>query len=366
MLIDASVPDAAPSLPELIDMQIRANGPMSIATFMALCLTHPRHGYYKQADPLGARGDFITAPEISQMFGELIGFFCVNLWQQMEQPKSFTLLELGPGRGTLLQDALRVATKADGFGDALHLQLYETNEELKAQQAIRLSQYDPYWQTEIDVVSDDPLIVVANEFFDALPVRQFVKGAAGWHERLVGLKEGKRSFGLSPTPIPGSAMPEAVRHAAPGEVYEVSLGAADLMQRLSKALGRLGGAVLAIDYGYAQTRPGETLQALRRHAYADPLEAPGKADLSAHVDFGALAGVASGAGLATQPLATQGDFLRRLGIVERARTLSDANPDEASSIATARDRLTGRDQMGELFKVFCAASPGLIPPGFSS
>ena len=356
---------SAPSLPELIDMQIRANGPMSIASYMALCLTHPHKGYYKQADPLGARGDFITAPEISQIFGELIGFFCVNLWQQMGEPKSFTLLELGPGRGTLMQDALRAASKAEGFGDALHLQLFETSEELKAQQAIRLGQYYPYWPSEIDEVSDDPLIVVANEFFDALPVRQFVKGTAGWHERLVGLKDGKRSFGLSPTAIPESALPAAVHGAAPGEVYEVSLAAADVMQRLSKAVGRLGGAILAMDYGYVLTRTGETLQALRRHAYADPLAAPGDADISAHVDFGALAAVATGAGLTAQPLATQGDFLRRLGIVERAEMLSAANPDEAGNIAAALDRLTGPGQMGELFKVFCAASPGLVPPGFS-
>ena len=354
-----------PGLAELINAQIRANGPMSIASYMALCLTHPRHGYYKQADPLGAAGDFVTAPEISQMFGELIGFFIVNLWQQMGEPKSFTLLELGPGRGTLMQDALRVATRAEGFGDALHLQLYETNEEFKAQQAIRLSQYNPYWQSEIDAVSDDPLFVVANEFFDALPIRQFVKGAAGWHERLVGLRDGKRCFGLSPAPLPDTAMPAAVHNAAPGEVYEVSLAAADVMQRLGKAVARLGGAILAIDYGYAQTRTGETLQAVRKHAFADPLQAPGEADLSAHVDFGALAAAATGAGLTAQPPATQGDFLRRLGIVERARTLTKANPGEAGSIAAALARLTEAGQMGELFKVFCAASPGLAPSGFS-
>jgi SAM-dependent MidA family methyltransferase len=360
------VPDAAPRLSELIDMQISSNGPISIASYMALCLTHPRHGYYKQADPLGARGDFITAPEISQMFGELIGFFCVNIWQQMGEPRSFTLLELGPGRGTLMQDALRVAGRAEGFGDALHLQLYETNAELKAQQAARLNQYNPYWPAEIDAVSDDPLIVVANEFFDALPVRQFVKGERGWHERLIGLRNGRRSFGLSPTAIPDNAMPEAVRSAAPGEVYEVSLATGDVMERLGKAVGRLGGAILAIDYGYPQTRTGETLQAVRGHAYADPLAAPGEVDLSAHVDFGALATSANGAGLTTQPLATQGEFLRRLGIAERAAALSKANPGEAAGIETALDRLTSAEQMGALFKVFCAASPGLAPPGFSS
>ncbi|HEY0920281.1 class I SAM-dependent methyltransferase [Devosia sp.] len=354
-----------PGLPELIDAQIRANGPMSIASYMALCLTHPRRGYYKQDDPLGAGGDFITAPEISQMFGELIGFFFVNLWQQKGEPRSFTLLELGPGRGTLMQDALRVATRAPGFGDALHLQLYETNEDLKRQQAARLRQYHPYWAEEIDAVGDGPLLVVANEFFDAMPIRQFVRGTAGWHERLVGLRDGKRIFGLSPTPIPDGAVPETLRGAGPGAVYEMSLAARDVMQRLGQAVARLGGAILAIDYGHGETQAGETLQAVRRHAYADPLDAPGQADLSAHVDFGALATAATDAGLIAQPLATQGDFLRRLGIGERARMLADANPGEAATIAAALERLTGAEQMGRLFKVFCATSPGLVPAGFS-
>ncbi|RYD89659.1 MAG: class I SAM-dependent methyltransferase, partial [Sphingomonadales bacterium] len=210
-------------LADLIDRQIREAGPMSIATYMGLALTHPRAGYYSGADPLGAKGDFVTAPEISQMFGELIGFFLVNLWQQSGEPKSFTLLELGPGRGTLMQDALRVAARAEGFLDACHLQLFETNPALRAQQAERLGKYNPYWASEIDAVADDPLFVVANEFFDALPIRQFIKASDGWHERQVGLRDGKRAFGLSPTPIADAAMPEAVRNAEPGEVYEVSL-----------------------------------------------------------------------------------------------------------------------------------------------
>lgn len=352
-----------PSLSEQIDLQIRDNGPMSIATFMALCMTHPREGYYKSADPLGARGDFITAPEISQMFGELIGFFFVNLWQQMNEPKSFTLLELGPGRGTLMQDALRVAGRADGFSNALHLQLFETGEELKAQQQSRLAPYTPYWASEIDAASDDPLFVVANEFFDALPVRQFVKGENGWHERLVGLKDDKRVFGLSPTPIPDSAMPEAVRNARAGEIYEANFAAADVMQRLSRKVAAQGGAILAIDYGYARTRTGETLQAVQKHAYADPLEAPGTADLSAHVDFGALAEIATASGLVAHRVTSQGEFLKRLGIIERAEMLINANPALTDTINAALRRLTDAAEMGELFKAFAAASPGLVPPG---
>jgi SAM-dependent MidA family methyltransferase len=347
-------------------MQIRADGPMSVAQYMALCLTHPRRGYYTAADPLGAAGDFITAPEISQMFGELIGFFIVNLWQQLGEPKSFTLLELGPGRGTLMQDALRAATRAPGFADALHLQLFEANPDLRAQQATRLAAYNPYWAPEIDAVSDDPLFVVANEFFDALPIHQFVRGPGSWHERQVGLRDGRRTFGLSPAVIPDHLLPEAVRDAQPGAVYEANLAAVDVMQRLGRRVAALGGAILAIDYGYGETRTGETLQAVSRHAYADPLAAPGAADLSAHVDFAALARVAEAAGLTAQPLTPQGVFLRRLGIAERADALSRANPGEAAAIAAALHRLTDPGAMGELFKVLCAAKPGMVPPGFAA
>ncbi|HEV7275088.1 MAG TPA: SAM-dependent methyltransferase [Devosiaceae bacterium] len=354
-----------PSLSELIDMQIRADGPMSVAQYMALCLTHPRRGYYSAADPLGAAGDFITAPEISQMFGELVGFFIVNLWQQMQEPKSFTLLELGPGRGTLMQDALRAATRAPGFADALHLQLFESNPDLRAQQTARLAPYDPYWAPEIDAVSDDPLFVVANEFFDALPIHQFVRGAEGWHERQVGLRDDRRVFGLSPALIPDHVLPEAVRDAGPGAVYEAGLAHADAMGRLARRVAALGGAILAIDYGYGETRTGETLQAVSRHAFADPLESPGTADLSAHVDFAALGRVAATAGLTVQPLTPQGTFLRRLGIAERAAMLARANPGEAENIAAALHRLTDPGAMGELFKVFCAHRPGITPPGFA-
>lgn len=352
------------ALADVIDRQIRETGPMSIATYMGLALTYPRQGYYSGTDPLGATGDFVTAPEISQMFGELIGFFVVNAWQQLGEPRSFTLLELGPGRGTLMQDALRVAARAEGFVDACHLQLFETNPALREQQAERLGKYNPYWADEIDAVADDPLIVVANEFFDALPIRQFVRAPDGWHERQVGLRDGRRVFGLSPTPIPGEAMPEAVRDAAIGEVYEVSLAAADALQRLGKRIAAQRGAILAIDYGYAETQAGETLQAVRRHAFADVLKAPGEVDLSAHVDFGALGRVARDLGLRVEPLATQRDFLGRMGIVERASTLAKANPGQLDSIAAALRRLTDSSEMGTLFKVFCASAGDIEPIGF--
>lgn len=356
--------DNAPTLPELIDMQIRANGPMSVATYMGLCLTHPSKGYYRSADPLGVAGDFVTAPEISQMFGELLGFFVVNLWQQMGSPKAFTLLEPGPGRGTLMADMLRVACRAEGFREGLDLRFFETNPTLIAEQNARLEAYDPQWIDTFEKVGDGPLIVVANEFFDALPIRQFVRMEDGWHERMVGLSDGQRSFGLNPTPIPVTAMPEAVAKAEINAVYEVGLASGEVMKRLTSLVSTKGGVILAIDYGYARTQTGETLQGVRNHAYTDVLDAPGEVDLSAHVDFEALGTIATKAGLAVQPLATQGQFLTRMGMTERAKALSAANPGSADDIAAAKARLTAPEQMGNLFKAFCAASPGLQPPGF--
>lgn len=362
----APMSEPTPTLPELIDMQIRASGPMSVASYMALCLTHPTKGYYKSDDPLGVAGDFVTAPEISQMFGELLGFFFVNLWQQMGSPKAFTLLELGPGRGTLMADMLRVACRAEGFRDALDLRLFETNPALIAEQNARLEPYEPKWIDSFEKVGDGPLLVVANEFFDALPIRQFVRMTDGWHERVVGLTDGRRSFGLNPTPIPASAMSEAVADAEINAVFEVGLANGEVMKRLAGVVSTQGGAILAIDYGYGRTQTGETLQGVRKHAYADVLDAPGEVDLSAHVDFEALGSVAAKAGLAVQPLATQGQFLTRLGITERAKALSAANPGSAADIAAAKARLVAPEQMGNLFKAFCAASPGLQPPGFEA
>ncbi|MEO6396618.1 MAG: SAM-dependent methyltransferase [Devosia sp.] len=355
----ASLPLAAQ-----IDAQIRATGPMSLATYMSLCLGHPRHGYYAKGRPIGAAGDFITAPEISQMFGELVGLFAVNLWQQMGQPTSFTLLELGPGSGTLMADALRAAARAEGFIDAMHLQLFDSNPDLKAEQLKRLGKFNPYWTTEIDAVSEDSIIVIANEFFDALPIRQFVRTDDGWHERLIGLIEDQRAFGLSPTPIADSAAPPEVRGAFAGEILELGAAAVEAMQRLSHKIALQGGALLGIDYGYDRTQTGETLQAVRDHAFADSLDAPGETDLSAHVNFGLFGEAAKAKGLEIEGPAPQGEFLLRLGLGERAKALATANPGEAANIARAVERLTSPAQMGTLFKVLCAHSPGLKPLGF--
>lgn len=348
-----------PDLGALIATQIRANGPISIAEYMKLCLSHPRHGYYRRGAAIGAGGDFITAPEISQVFGELIGFFIVNLWQQLRQPPSFTLLELGPGRGVLMDDALRAAGRAPGFLDALHLQLFESNADLRAEQQARLGKYLPYWAPQIDAVGDGPLFVIANEFFDALPVRRFVRTSTGWHEQQVGLRDGHLAFGLSPAPTADFGP------ADEGAVREISPSAGDVMGRLGRVIAAQGGAILAIDYGDEGPQLGETLQAVRGHSYADPLDAPGETDISAHVDFSVLRKAAMDAGLKVAPLANQGDFLRRLGAVERADALAVANPSQAETVNASVQRLIAPQQMGTLFKVLCAYGSGLKPVGFA-
>lgn len=358
------MPDRGLSLGDLIDMQIRQTGPMSLATYMGLCLTHPTRGYYRKSDPLGVKGDFITAPEISQTFGEMIGAWIADLYFQMGAPEKFTLLELGPGRGTLLADALRVAARAGGFASALDLRLYETNPVLIEMQRDRLKAYSPQWIDDIEAVGSAPLIVIANEFFDALPVRQFVRRAGKWYERSVGLSDGKRTYGLSPTPYEEALIGEAFADAQDGEVAEIGLAAQQFMGQISRLIAPRGGAILVIDYGHARTQPGETLQALARHAHVDPLAQPGAADLTTHVDFEALGRAARMAGLIVTPLAEQGRFLTSLGLAERHSALATANPDKAPSLATAFDRLTSPDQMGTLFKVLSASSPGLRPAGF--
>ena len=349
----------APDLGALIATQIRANGPISIAEYMQICLSHPRHGYYRSGAAIGAKGDFVTAPEISQIFGEFIGFFVVNLWQQLRQPPSFTLLELGPGRGVLMEDALRAAGKAPGFLDALHLQLFESSPDLRAEQQTRLGRYLPYWGPEIDAVGDGPVFVVANEFFDALPIRQFVRKDGAWHERLVGLRDGQLAFGLSPT------LAADLGDADEGAVREVAAVSAGLMAKLVRLVAAQDGAILAIDYGYEGPQFGETLQAVQGHAYADPLASPGETDISAHVDFSFLRKAATDAGLKVTPLATQGDFLRRLGAIERATALASANPTQAETVHAGLRRLVDPAEMGTLFKVFCAYGSGLEPAGFA-
>ena len=352
---------------------ITADGPIPVARYLALCLGHPTHGYYMARDPLGATGDFVTAPEISQMFGELLGLWAGAVWQQMGAPARVLLVELGPGRGTLMADALRATRAVPGFGAAVAVHLVETSPTLRRrqQQALASHAIALAWHDDIMQLPGAPMIVLANEFFDALPVSQAVKTADGWHERMVGLNaDGRLALALHPAPIPGfeALLPPALRNAPAGAVYEWR--SEREVSELCARLQHFGGAVLAIDYGHVESALGDTLQAVHRHAFADPLAAPGEADLTAHVDFAALAGAADRAGAAVHGPLTMGEFLRRLGIEARAAKLrANATAAQRADVDRALARLTGTrsGHMGALFKAIAFAHRDLSPlPGFDS
>ena len=350
---------------------IKAEGPITVARFMALCLSHPVHGYYMRGDPFGRGGDFTTAPEISQIFGELLGLWTLALWEQMGAPERVLLVELGPGRGTLMADALRAARIAPAFLHAVSVHLVETSPTLRQRQGETLAgiSVPVAWHETLETVPEGPLFAVANEFFDALPVHQAVRTADGWHGRCVGLDgEGRLAFGIAPFPLPGfeATLPPKVRDAPPGAIYEWRSDA--IATELGRRIAAHGGAALVLDYGHGESGTGDTLQAVQRHAFADPLAEPGEADLTAHVNFAALRRAGSRAGAATYGPVGQGAFLRRLGLGERAAALKrNATAAQARDIDLAAARLagSGRGEMGELFKALAFSSPGLgVPPGF--
>ncbi|QCI79736.1 class I SAM-dependent methyltransferase [Hankyongella ginsenosidimutans] len=342
------------ALLDLIRAEIAASGPMRVDRYMALCLSHPQHGYYMTRDPLGARGDFITAPEISQMFGELIGLWLVDLWQRAGAAP-FHLVELGPGRGTLMADALRAAGGAPGFAQAVRVHFVEISPALRIEQAARVPQATHH--DSIETLPDDaPLFVIANEFFDALPVRHWLlrPGAPeGLSERLIDV-DGDRLV-WQPAQVPAGTV-----------IVEQCPAAEAVAQDLAARIAAQGGALLAIDYGYDRPGVGSTLQALARHAHVDPLEQPGEADLTAHVNFRALGAALGRGGLTRHGPVSQGQFLRALGLDVRAATLVRANADATESIMAAMRRLSEPDQMGELFKVLAATAPSMpTPAGFA-
>jgi len=355
--------DVAQHLKDLI----RANGPMSIATFMQTVLTGRADSYYRRADPLGASGDFVTAPEISQAFGELIGLWCVDVWLKLGSPAPVTLVELGPGRGTLMKDALRAARVAPAFLDAASIALVEVSEALRRVQRDTLGGANVRWYAQLeDVETVGPVIVVANEFFDALPIRQLVRMPRGWAERCVGLDaRGELIFGVS-----GSVedlVPSALREVDVGAVVEISPSRSSVAQAIGARVAASSGAALAIDYGYAGPAAGDTLQAVRAHAFAEVLAEPGTADLTAHVDFSALGQAFADGGAHVGALATQGGFLNRLGARARVDRLKrGVIADRAELLDAGYRRLTETDAMGSLFKVLCAVWPASIQPaGFS-
>lgn len=355
-------------LEEFLIKQIGLHGPMSIDQFMSVALGHPEYGYYMKQDPLGRGGDFITAPEVSQMFGEMLGAWVADVWVQMGSPEKFTFLECGPGRGTLMADMMRAAKGVPGFHEACAVHLLETSLALKEKQAQSLKDYAPAWHDTLESVPDDvPVICVGNEFLDALPVRQFEKTEDGWCERVIAHEDGAFVFARRAQQENPVLIPERARKKArPGDVCEVGAAAASFMQNLCALLKATSGAALFVDYGHEKSAPGDTLQAVHRHEYCDVLEHIGDADLTAHVDFDVLADICFDSQMNVQGPVEQARFLKALGIVQRAEKLSAAaDARQKADIGLALQRLTDADQMGSLFKVMgISYGAGLNPAGF--
>ncbi len=345
-------------LEEHISALIRTNGPLTIAEYMSLCLQHPQHGYYVQRDPLGAAGDFITAPEISQMFGELVGLCLAQSWLDAGQPSPFTLAELGPGRGTLMADILRAARGVPGFTEAADILLVETSPSLRDVQAETLAAWSPRWSDSFGP-SRNPLYLVANEFFDALPIRQFQRAGNGWRERVVGLHEDRLHIGLTEA-APIAALERRLADTKDGDIVETNARAEAVARTIGAQISAHGGVALIIDYGDWGSQ-GDTFQAIAKHEMVDPLAAPGNADLTAHVDFEALARAAAPA--RSSLLTPQGVFLERLGITQRAQMLAaNLNGDALEAHISAHRRLTHPEEMGSLFKVMALFAEGASPP----
>ena len=328
---------------------IAAFGPIPVSTFMAEANAH----YYATRDPLGAAGDFVTAPEISQMFGELVGIWLADLWLRAGRPADAAFVELGPGRGTLAADALR-AMRGAGLDPEVHF--VETSPVLRAAQAARVP--GARWHGDVaGLPADRPLLLVANEFFDALPIRQLVATKRGWHERLVTHTEA--GF----VPVPGPLIPAPLAPAETGTVVETSPAALGIARALAHRLVASGGAALIVDYGPARSAAGETLQAVSRHEYADPWQEPGSRDLTAHVDFEALARAAAAEGVHVAGPRGQGEWLAAIGMDARASALARSAPGRAGEVEAARARLVAPDQMGELFKALALVAPAWPEPG---
>ncbi len=354
-----------------IRRRIESAGSLPVAQFMELCLTDPEHGYYSKGSPIGAQGDFITAPEISQMFGELVGLWAVAAWSALASPETVRLVELGPGRGTMMVDVLRAARAMPAFRAAIALHMVEVSPALERvqRQALMATGVPASWHRRLEDVPDGPLIILANEFIDALPVHQAVMCADGWHERVVKVGEdGRLHFSSDRDPIPlfGDLLPGHMRHPSIGQIFEWRADSVAL--EIGRRVTRSGGVALIMDYGHVRTALGDTLQAVRGHEFADPLAAPGSADLTAHVDFQALAQAAEGMGARVYGPTTQAKFLRQVGIAQRAGALrAGAPPDYASTIDAAVDRLTNEERtgMGSLVKVIAFSEPKIGSlPGF--
>ena len=346
---------------------IEAEGPIPVSRYMTFCTTR----YYTARDPIGMAGDFTTAPEVSQMFGELVGLWCAEVWRMLGEPVPARLVELGPGRGTLMADVLRAAKVVPAFRAALEVHLVETSPLLAERQRTALAPIGAplHWHTRTQSLPAGPQIALANEFVDALPIDQWVKTTDGWHQRQVGLQQGRLAFGLDPAPLMGieAQLPARLRPAPAGSLLERR----DLapVRDLARRIAADDGCALIIDYGHARSAFGDTLQAVRAHRFADPLASLGETDLTAHVDFEALAAAVEEEGARSHGPVAQGTFLRRLGIETRAQKLKHGkDADTCAAVNGAIARLIGpAPGMGELFKAFAFSQRDLpAPPGFDT
>jgi NADH dehydrogenase [ubiquinone] 1 alpha subcomplex assembly factor 7 len=337
----------------IIRAMIRDDGPMAIDRYMSLCLGHPQHGYYITRDPLGAAGDFTTSPEISQVFGELVGVWTAQVWQSLGGPRHVALVELGPGRGTLMADMLRVLSRVEGLAKAAEVHFVETSPSLRAAQAARVPQAT--WHHTLASLPARPSIFIANEFFDALPIRQFERRGAAVFERVVGLSGDALDIGLVPSP-------QRIPFRGEG-VFEDHAIRAAVATQMADHLAKSGGAALVIDYGHMRSALGDTLQAMIRHRHCPITEKPGEADITSHVDFEALGRACVQGGARVAGLMTQGDFLTAMGLEARTEVLSRTISGEArTQFLAASERLAHPGQMGHLFKVMAVTSAGLEPP----
>jgi NADH dehydrogenase [ubiquinone] 1 alpha subcomplex assembly factor 7 len=343
---------------------IRASGPMPVWRYMELCLWHPQHGYYISRDPLGREGDFVTAPEVSQMFGELLGLWAASVWKAIGSPQLFRLIELGPGRGTMMSDALRALRVLPPLYQTLSVHMVEINPVLREKQKSALTGLrNVSWHERIDEVPEGPCVIFANEYFDVLPIHQMVHRETGWHERVITLDDDENFiYDLAPDATPGfeALVPPLVGAAPLGAIFEWRPD--NEIMTLARRVRDQRGAALIIDYGHIRSDVGDTFQAIARHSFADPLKTPGLADITAHVDFEALSRAAEAVGARAHGPVTQGDFLQRLGIETRALTLMQKASHEVSEdISNGLKRLIGggRTGMGSLFKVLGISDPDI-------
>jgi NADH dehydrogenase [ubiquinone] 1 alpha subcomplex assembly factor 7 len=362
---------AAGGLAERLRARIASEGPLSVADYMAACLSDPDEGYYASRQPIGGSGDFITAPEISQIFGELIGLWAAAVWQSMGEPRGI-VAELGPGRGTLMADALRAWQSVPRFPQSISIALIETSPSLREvqQKTLRGSPVSLVWDETIEEIPQGPLVLIANEFLDALPIRQFVHRDGAWRERAITVTQNGAFAFTDGEPIASEALPSIARanDVPEGAILEICPEAEPLVAALARRAKNAPLAALFIDYGHTGSGFGDTLQAVSRHEYADPLALPGSVDLTSHVDFAAIARLATAHGLDVHGPLPQGGFLLNLGLeLRRDRLLERALPEQREAIESGAKRLIDPREMGMLFKAIALTSKGLpAPPGFAS